>query len=523
VTTEIELKLALDPAAVARLPQLLRDPALVAVKRGRARRARLVSTYFDTPDFRLARDGIALRLRRAGTRWLQAVKGPPLAAAGAGLHARSEFEAPVTRAALDPRQLAQTPWRKPLLKAHRKGRLAARFTTDFERTTVPLEFADGTFASFAIDVGTIRAKGRRAVPIAEIEIELEAGDPARLFELGRALAERWPMTIGVLNKAQRGLALVHDRPDGWDQPVHAGNATLPRDADAAAALAVIVRECLDQIAGNACGLIADDDPEWVHQMRIGTRRLRSCLALVAPFVPAHRLDPVVVATGALADALGQARDWDVFATQTLPPLTAWFGRDPATAPGLRRLRARLAPRRRAARDLAREAVRAPWFTHLLLAAGAFAATPRLGAVPSADGTDPLRAPARSFAAELLDRRQRKLERRGHALVGGTPEERHATRIAAKKMRYAAEFFAPLFPRKRARLYLKALARLQDALGQFNDAATAARLATEIASPGDAIATGAVQGWVAAQAAALQPELAAAWNRYCAAPRFWMRD
>jgi len=187
------------------------------------------------------------------------------------------------------------------------------------------------------------------------------------------------------------------------------------------------------------------------------------------------------------------------------------------------LRARVAPRRRAARVLAREAVRAPWFTHLLLAAGGLAATARLGAAPPADGADPLGAPARSFAARLLDRRQRKLERRGRALARSTPEERHALRIAAKKMRYAADFFAPLFSRRRARLYLDALARLQKVLGRYNDAATAARLAPELAGRADATAAGAVQGWVAAQAAALEPELAAAWDRYRAAPRFWVHD
>lgn len=517
---EIELKLALGSAALERLPELLQDPALRAVKRGRARRSRLVSTYFDTPDFRLAGAGIALRLRRVGTRWLQTVKGPPLAAAGAGLHARHEFEAPVARAALDPEQLARTPWAKPLLKARRKGELAPRFTTDFERTTVPLAFADGTAASFAVDIGAIRAKGRKAAPIAEIEIELEDGDPARLFELGLALAERWPVTIGVANKAQRGVALVQGRPDGWDKPVRSADAMLSRDADAAAALAAIVRECVRQIAGNAAGLLADDDPEWVHQMRVGTRRLRSCFALIAPCVPPHRLDPLLVATRALADALGAARDWDVFATQTLPPLLAELGRNAAAAPGLRRLRARIATRRRTARGCARDAVRSPAFSRLLLAAEALAATPRLDAPMPAAGAGPLDAPARSFAAQLLARRQHKLERRGQALAHSTPEERHAARIAAKKIRYAAEFFAPLFSRKRTRDYLKTLSRLQDVLGLYNDAATGARLAVGLAGTQDAIVAGAVQGWVAAQAAALEPALVAAWERFRAAPRFW---
>jgi len=160
-----------------------------------------------------------------------------------------------------------------------------------------------------------REKGGRAVPIAEIEIELEAGTRRALFELGRALAERWPMTIGVLNKAQRGLALVHDRPDGWTGRCTPAMRTLPRDADAAAALAVIVRECLDQIAGNACGLLADDDPEWVHQnahRHPASALVSGARRAVRAGAPAR---PVVVAVGALADALGQARDWDVFATR----------------------------------------------------------------------------------------------------------------------------------------------------------------------------------------------------------------
>lgn len=525
MAAEIELKLALDPAAVPRLSRLLSHPALAAVKRSRMRTSHLVSTYFDTADFRLAEEGIALRLRRDGARWRQAVKGPPLATAGAGLHARSEFETPVAGASLDADALAATPWRKLLAKLHRRGALHPQFTTDFERRTVPLEFADGTFAEFAVDVGTIRAAGRRPLPIAEIEIEIGAGDPVRLFELGLAIAADWPLTIAVANKAERGVALVRSGRDVGDRPARSKAAMLARDTDAAEALATIARGCLDQIAANAAGLAtdADADPEWIHQMRIGTRRLRSCLALAAPHVPARRLDPLLADVKALASTLGTARDWDVFATETLPPLAAWFARDAATASGLARMQARLKRQRSAARDVARDAVSSPHFTRTLLAVGALAATARLGAAAPARGADPLALPARAFAAALLDRRHRKLLRGGNALAHGTPEERHALRIAAKKMRYAAEFFAPLFPAGRARSYLKLLARLQDALGRLNDAAAAARLATGLAGPADGAAAGAVHGWVAARAAALEPELVAAWSKFAAAPRFWSRD
>ncbi len=79
---EIELKLSIDPAAVA---SLRAHPALRAVAGGRARTARIVSTYFDTPDQRLRREGVALRLRRAGRRWLMTVKGAPLPDAASGV------------------------------------------------------------------------------------------------------------------------------------------------------------------------------------------------------------------------------------------------------------------------------------------------------------------------------------------------------------------------------------------------------------------------------------------------------
>jgi triphosphatase len=125
-----------------------------------------------------------------------------------------------------------------------------------------------------------------------------------------------------------------------------------------------------------------------------------------------------------------------------------------------------------------------------------------------------------FAEKLLARRHAKLLARGAALEAGTPEERHAVRIAAKKLRYAAEFFSPPHPRKRNRAYIKALSRLQDALGQAQDAVTAVRLTEGIARKGDDATVGAVRGWVAAQTVVLGPDIGRAWKKFVAAKPFW---
>jgi CHAD domain-containing protein len=127
--------------------------------------------------------------------------------------------------------------------------------------------------------------------------------------------------------------------------------------------------------------------------------------------------------------------------------------------------------------------------------------------------------AATFAAAMLARRQRKFVRIAAHLLHASSKERHAARIAAKRLRYVAEFFAPLFAGKRSRTYLETLATVQDALGRINDAVTAVSLAGELAGPADA-AAGAVRGWVAAQAAAVEPMLAKAWRQFDRARPFW---
>jgi len=86
VATEIELKLLLDPAQLARVA---RHPALRALRRGRTRTRKLHNVYYDTPRRDLLKAGAALRLRQDGTRWLQTLKTG--GGAAGGLHSRNEW------------------------------------------------------------------------------------------------------------------------------------------------------------------------------------------------------------------------------------------------------------------------------------------------------------------------------------------------------------------------------------------------------------------------------------------------
>ena len=518
VATETELKLRIAPDAAA---TIIRHPALKPFKRARVRASHLTSTYFDTPEGALAAAGVALRLRRDGRQWIQTVKGPAIADASAGgLSARPEFEWPVSGPRLDPLRFAATPFRRTLGKAEQRG-LGPRFTTDIRRTVVPLAFPDSTMAKLCIDVGEVRTDDGEPVlraPMHEIELELEAGDPRRLYELAHALASDVPLALEPASKAERGYAL---RLAQVAQPVRAEDIELPGRSRSGAAFAAMMRSCLAQIEGNAQGVATGDDPEWIHQMRIGVRRMRACMSLARRTISTERIEPLRVELRWLAQSLGPARDLDVFVTTTLPDFRAAVARGSGAALSapLTKLAARAAARRKEARAHARATVSSPRFVRLVLSVASLAAAPDLS---GASDDDRLARPARDVARPLLKRRHQALVALGADLAHAAPEARHAARLAAKKLRYAAEFFASLYPRKKTRAYRRALATLQEELGAWNDAAVAARIAAEIMGP-QSPAAAAFEGWAAARGASRGEALSGAWEKFVKARPFWSHD
>jgi len=475
---EIELKLA-APADV--LAAVSRHPAVAAIARGRPRTTHLTSTYYDTPNRDLAAAGVALRVRRAGARWLQTVKGR--GAVAAGLHRRAEYEWPLSTPRLDRAKLARTPWRKLFEKG---GAYRRVFATHVSRSEQSLAFADGTRATLCLDLGEIRAGHRRA-PVSEIEVELQAGNPSRLFELASALAADLPVRIEHASKAARGYALAAQSPA---EPRRARDVALPQDATVAAMLAAVGAECVAHLEVNAAAMRNETDAEYLHQLRVGWRRLRSLLKLTEGIAAAESIDALDAELRWLGGELGPARDRDVFARETLPKVAREFRAEP----GIARLRSRAAAHRRRVDKTAREAAASTRLQKLLIDLGGFFS--RLGS-----GTDASRL-ARDWARPLLDERHDKLRKRARHAHRLGPQERHKARVAAKRLRYVAEFFAPLFQGKRAEPYLSALSKLQSALGRLNDLAVARGLIDEIAprddtAPGVAHAGGVVRGWLAA--------------------------
>ncbi|RJG05981.1 CHAD domain-containing protein [Noviherbaspirillum cavernae] len=466
---EIELKLLFDPADE---DALCKHSLLEKYAIEKPHLQELESIYFDTPDFHLRRQKASLRVRKTGSGWRQTLKGG--GKVEAGLHQHNEWESDVNGPALDLAVLREmagpaSEWGKLLDAPALTERLAPVFATRVTRAVWNLRLPEGDDIEFAVDRGTIEC-GTVSEPISEIELELKSGEPSRLFRYALQLLDTVPLRIGNLNKAVRGYALRVPQ----ELPiVKAAALALSGDMSIEHAFQIIAANCNAQIQGNEIGVLHGNDPESVHQMRVGVRRLRSALRLFGGViqVPAQIREEL----GWLAAELGAVRDWEVLADFTLTSIVT--ASDEAS--GIDRLKSTAAAVAHDKREQAAVALRSPRYTRLMLTLSHWL----LGA-GWRDGIDAskhkeLDAPVQAFAGNMLKHDHRRLRKRGRKLRGADAAKRHRMRIAAKKLRYATEFFQSLYPPRRVKRYVKSLARMQDELGRLNDAAVAQGLLPEL--------------------------------------------
>ena len=464
----------------------------------------LTAIYLDTEDRRLARAGMAWRLRCEGRRWVQTLK------AGRS-NALERFEHEVVRpdASPDPSVHKGTPAGDRLITLLRKARAdgiepSERFRTLVRRTTRRIR-TRGALVEVAFDEGRLLSGGA-SLPIREIEFELVSGSPVALI----GLAERWRKRFGLIydprSKAERGDRLA----DGNAYPPLC-KAGLPRyddDATASEAFAAVLDECLAQITHNAIGLVegaAAQRVEHVHQLRVGIRRLRSALRRFQSWVPAPPSE-LIEGLRALFVTLGQSRDSDVLESGVMAELAK------AGAPALK------LPASSVGSDPI-EAVRAIETQRLLLAWIAWrAALPTALASPA--GADALAASASETTAAAgprawhhdVGRRLRRWHARlvadGKSFDDLDDAGLHALRKRIKRQRYAVEFFTPLLRRRPLERYLVALTAIQERMGTLNDLLVARQRYQALGTP-EAAAWFAL-GWLAAriaeQRALAKPEL-----------------
>jgi CHAD domain-containing protein len=107
-------------------------------------------------------------------------------------------------------------------------------------------------------------------------------------------------------------------------------------------------------------------------------------------------------------------------------------------------------------------------------------------------------------------------------------DRHRLRIALKKLRYAAEFFEPLYKKKRVKRYLRQLKGLLEDLGALNDVVVVRGTLTRLLQEDGArkpnadlyFAAGLVNGWHNMRAARLGKKAVKRWDKFKRLDPFW---
>jgi CHAD domain-containing protein len=477
----MELTLLLAPDEAAKLQRL---PVVKTARTGRARGTGVRIVWHDSHDRALASHGLALAEER-GTWRLE--RHRPI---------NTEPWPPATDHRLieevnEPRALS------PVLPE------ATTPVAAFEgkRSVFPLTIDDEPISMTLLD-GNLRAVAAER-PATRLII---GGSCAIVRTLVVSLAETLSIGVPEQSLATEALQLA----DGIKpRPRRSGAPALPPEGMTVPAAFNHIMGHLSDVILNLAPLAADtaSGPENVHHMRVAVRRARSALSLFPPAPDGPSRAPVADGLKRLGQMLGTARDWDVFMTETVPPVEAALPEQH----GLRPLLRSAGRRRNAARAALAAYLTGPEFRLLSLELACLSAAEP----PSSDVAPPLI----DFAAGVLQTRWKKLSHAGKALDDHDDPGLHGVRLKAKRLRYAAEFFAPLFPEKPAVRFIRRLAALQERLGLFNDTTVAEALLRDLSgNPG--YAAGLVLGFTSARRARARPKIADAWARFRRGDPFW---
>jgi triphosphatase len=456
---EFELKLEI-PAAAAN--KVMRLPWLWEQASGEMQPRQMSTTYFDTPKYALRQKGISLRVRRVGAKNIQTVKA--ITPRKSSPIDRSEWEKEIAGEIPELRHVLGTPLQEFSRKKLRKN-LGPVFEVKVERSAYPVLSANSAI-ELAIDRGSVSTTDSKT-SFCEIELELKRGASSELARLARRLASEVPASLGLKTKADRGFDL---RSDQTPRVYRAEHVRITPRSRIGQSFQLIAWSCLRQFALNADAVL-NGDFEGVHQMRVGLRRLGTVLSVFETLIDGPETDAIEGELHWLIDELGPARDLDVFVEKTMTPLSA----DAAEGAALKRLLESVVARRTQALERAKEAVASDRFRQFVLRTALWVLAGEWSDMAEIEG---VRADARidDFARRILERRTRKIARKLGAVRELDAGARHKLRLGVKELRYAAEFFADIFPAaKQQRRFARTLASLQDNLGRLNDLAVHRRL------------------------------------------------
>jgi len=225
----------------------------------------------------------------------------------------------------------------------------------------------------------------------------------------------------------------------------------------------VLAQQLYRMRANTAGTIEDLDIEFLHDLRVASRRARAALQLFRDILGRRRCEPIRRELKWVADVLGGVRDLDVF----IPNLDTRYEAALVNPEGRAWITGAFREQRKKALAELVEALQSRRFALLLQRMERLAESPP-PRMPRGNGA----LPSHSAGAALVEgavKRVLKLARK----MGDAPDEEglHRLRILFKRLRYTAEFFKSTLDRD-PKKELALLVDVQDCLGEHQDAVVA---------------------------------------------------
>ncbi|MEU2454210.1 CYTH and CHAD domain-containing protein [Streptomyces sp. NPDC012765] len=444
---EIERKFEFSKAKSARrgVPDLTGTAAIAAVSDQGT--VDLDAVYYDTPDQRLAADGLTLRRRTGG--------------ADEGWH----LKLPVSPGVRDEIGASLSDTVPPSLAALVRSRvrgagLRPQVRLVSSRRVSHLLDAEGALLAELSTDEVLAERGDTTAAWTEVEVELADGvDPELLDAVEKAFRKAGLKVSDAPSKLARALAETDAEPPAR----HVGGGP---EGTAGAHVLAYLREQRD-------ALVAQDPavrralPDSVHQMRVASRRLRSAFKTYRKVIDRAATDPIGEELRWLAAELGVDRDQEVL----LERIQGHLGELPRTlliGPVRSRLRVWNTARRSGSRRRALAVLDSARYVALLDALDALLDSPPLKQAAA-------RPPQEVLPKAVLRDYERLAGRVATGLSLDEGHERdlalHDARKAAKRLRYAAESAEPVLG-KPAKHLAKAGKSVQNLLGDHQDSVVA---------------------------------------------------
>jgi CHAD domain-containing protein len=325
-----------------------------------------------------------------------------------------------------------------------------------------------------------------------------------LFKLALALLDIVYVQVEHTSKAEYGYQLY----SATQPSAHKGGfSELKKNQAIEDAMRCLVGDCIAHIQSNVQGVLLKLDDEYLHQVRIGLRRLRVVLAITLHIQADAELAALRQQVSELCVGLGVSRDLDVFIAQTLIPLCARLPEHK----GLREISRASERARKKQHAGIEDKLGSADFQRMLLRFGAWMHSEQLYVSNTS---------IELFISKSLKKRLKDVVNCKEALQVGDKDRLHRLRIACKKLRYCIEMFDSLFDREKSRAYLGVLADLQDVLGRFNDYTVAHRLASTLDSKDRHEVVALIHEELERDVAQLNAEFMKAWKRFAKLKFSW---